>query len=377
MAQGKKGSGGQRCNVCGTTENLLPDPNNTGGYKSRCAGCNAEQSAQWRERKKAERLGMPAPIQEPPAFDVPALPDDVAPVEELRERRCREWTRTKTAHDARKIIPVHVFTEGPIGLAVFGDLHIDDPGTNFPLIERCTDLVRTTEGMFACAVGDLQNAWIGRLARLWASQSLSAQEAWRLVEWWVRSLDGRLLFINNGNHDLWSHNVNGIDPLEWIKGQQTIVGKYGVRIQLCLPGGQTFNVNCRHDFQGRSEVNPAFGVTKATRFAGHVDDVALAGHIHTFGYNPIRNPVFGKVCHPMRVASFKTIDDYAMEGGFPDSNVTECPVIIFDTTCPDARHVVHIDFNPERGARMLTMLRREWATKQAKSKDSSGKRRAA
>lgn len=355
MAQGVKGT---TSDVCECGRKAAPG-------RAQCYGCV--------ERARNARAKAGIRLREPVDFASPDLPSELPTVDELRDRRRGEWDRMKAAKASRQLIPIDIFTDGPIGLAAFGDLHIDDPGTNFRLIERHTQLVLDTPGMFACAVGDLQNAWIGRLARLYAAQSTSGREAWALVEWWVQTIAPKLLFINNGNHDAWTHNVNSLDPLEWIKGQQTVVGRRGVRIELRLPSGQSVTVNCRHDFRGRSELNPAFGVAKATRLSGHVDDISLGGHVHTTGYNPLKNPLTKKVCHPFRVASYKEIDDFADESDFPDANITECPAFLIDTTRTDPRHLVHCDFSVERGAETLTMLREKWArTREPEKKKKRG-----
>lgn len=268
-------------------------------------------------------------------------------------------------------------TDGPVGLLVQGDLHLDDPGCNWPLLERHTQLAIETPGLYAAAVGDLQNAWIGRLARLYGNQSTSAREAWALVEWWTKALADKLIFISAGNHDLWAKTINNVDPVSWITAQQgTIYGNNGARIALCLPSGERIVVNCRHDFTGRSQYNPAHGVVKAAMF-GHRDDLLLAGHTHQSGYSPIKCPSTGKVSHAIRLASYKVIDDYAMERGFPDANISEAVVCIFDPLTDDPRHRIHVDFNVERGAWMLTKLREEWQRRQPPPASAARKRKAA
>lgn len=299
-------------------------------------------------------------------FETPDLPDEVPPVEEIIERRRKIFTRRADAASARKLIPIRITLDGPIGIAVFGDIHIDSPGSNFPLLEEHTRIVKTTEGIFAGCVGDLQDSWVGRLARLWSDQGVTAREAWKLVEWWVQELADKLIWITEGNHDCWAYGVNGISPLEWIARQQgTIAEANGVRMALHLPCGEALTINCRHDFRGSSQYNPAHGLTKAAMF-GWKDDILLAGHRHSSGYNPIKDPMTGKVCHPIRVASYKYVDTYARQQGFPDENISECPLIIIDPDEPDPRHRITVDFSLSRGARVLAMLRREWAARRKK-----------
>jgi hypothetical protein len=106
---------------------------------------------------------------EQPSFESPELPDEDLPIADILDRRHRIWKQRHKAHEARKLIPIKINIPGPIGIAVFGDIHIDNPGSNLPLLIQHTELVRNTEGLFAGAVGDLQDGWVGRLARLWSN----------------------------------------------------------------------------------------------------------------------------------------------------------------------------------------------------------------
>lgn len=375
MARGVKGTAGLQCSVEGCHRPPAPDRTAPSGYRSCCAEHAAERNRLYRQRRM-EAAGV-APRHDEPQFSAPDLPEDLPPIDELRERRTREWSRRSRAHDARRCIDVQIHAAGPIGLLCLGDLHVDDPGCNWPLLERHTQLAVETDGLYCAAVGDLQNAWVGRLARLYGNQSTSAREAWALVEWWTRAVAEKLVFISAGNHDAWARTVNNIDPLAWIASQQgTIYGNNGARVALCLPDGERIVINCRHDFTGRSQYNPAHGVVKAAMF-GHRDDLLLAGHTHQFGYSPIKCPSTGKVSHAIRLASYKVIDEYALERGFPDANVSEACVAIYDPLTDDPRHRIHIDFNVERGAWTLTKLREEWQRRQQPPSAPARKRKAA
>jgi hypothetical protein len=146
-----------------------------------------------------------------PLFESETLPSPDAPIGELIERRKLEWARKSKAETARRLINVKVKIDGPVGIVHFGDPHVDDPGTDIVALERHLKTVKNTPGMMGGNVGDLQNNWVGRLARLYAEQSTSAKEAWVLTEWMVKEIPW--LYLIGGNHDLWS---GAGDPLEWI-----------------------------------------------------------------------------------------------------------------------------------------------------------------
>lgn len=187
------------------------------------AGCSRDTVYRWRKANdlpanggnEARRL---RPGVEPKPFDVPELPDEKPTADELLARRIKQYQRKAKAKQARKLIPVNVRCDGPIAIAHFGDPHVDDDGTNLGLLQRHVDVVNRTEGMFAGNVGDFQNNWVGRLARLYAEQSTSAQEAWVLVEWLLTACDW--LYLVGGNHDCHDTETEALTRRGWLRYDQ-------------------------------------------------------------------------------------------------------------------------------------------------------------
>ncbi|MHC4647858.1 MAG: metallophosphoesterase family protein [Planctomycetota bacterium] len=257
-------------------------------------------------------------------FTVSDLPEDID-VDELVSRRKAQFAKKREFEEARRLIPVDVNIDGPVGILHMGDPHVDDDGTDVAALEHHTDLARETEGLFCATVGDVTNNWVGRLAKLWAQQSTSAAESWKLAEWLISRT--AWLYIVSGNHDLWSGDG---DPLNWIAGQAGALKQSSeVRLQLRHPCGETTTVNARHDHSGHSQYNAAHGPSKAAIF-GTRDDILIAGHKHVSGYNVIKDPETGKVCHAIRVASYKAYDRFAREKGFRDQAISPCCLTVID-----------------------------------------------
>lgn len=264
-------------------------------------------------------------------FETPDLPSDIPPIDELLERRKKQYARKHEAEVARNLIPVKIRIDGPVGIAHFGDPHVDDDGTDIALIERHVEKINATEGMFAANVGDLQNNWIGRLAHLWGQQSASAQEAWTLTEWLVRSTPW--LYLLGGNHDCWS---GAGDPLKWImQTHQGIFEAWGARLNLIFPNGKQVRVNARHDFEGHSMWNTTHGPAKAIQM-GWRDHILTCGHKHTSGYQVLKCPATGLVSHAIRCAGYKIHDRYAKEKGLPNQNIFPTAVTIIDPRYEDS-----------------------------------------
>jgi hypothetical protein len=298
---------------------------------------------------------------EAPAFEMGELPSELPTADELLQRRSKQFTRKRDAIDARHLIPVTVRMEGPIGICHFGDPHVDDDGTDIDLLQKHVAIVNKTDGLFAGNVGDYSNNWVGRLARLYGQQSLSAAEAWVLVEWLVRSLPW--LYLVGGNHDLWS---GAGDPIQWMAKQARVQYQAnGMRLGLTFPNKRVIRVNARHDFSGHSQWNTAHGPAKAAQM-GWRDHILTCGHKHTSGYQVLRDPASGLLSHAIRVGSYKTFDRYAEEKGLPNQTFMTAPVTIIDPTEPDdSNRCITVIFDPEEGADYLTFKRKRWAKKRA------------
>lgn len=291
----------------------------------------------------------------PPEFSVPEIPDDDVPIGELIAQRKRKFEKRRDYEEAVKLIPVTVKIKGAIGILHYGDPHVDDDGTDIGALEEHAAIVRSTPGLFAATVGDMTNNWIGRLARLYAEQSTSAKQAWRICEWFVEQNRGHWLYLVGGNHDGWS---GAGDPLQWITRQNDALYRASeCRMQLNFPGGRAVRVNCRHDFQGHSQWNPAHGPMKALAL-GVRDHLATCGHKHESAYSVLKDPTEGITMHALKIASYKVYDRYAKEKGFRDQTLSPCAVTTINPALPDDHpDMVKVWWDPREGADFLTYLR--------------------
>jgi hypothetical protein len=295
---------------------------------------------------------MDLPADKP--FEAPELPSELPTASELLERRRKQFSRKKDAVGARSLIPIRVTCGGPIGIMHMGDPHVDDDGTDIDLLQLHVALVNKTDGLFAGNVGDYSNNWVGRLARLYGQQSLSAAEAWVLVEWLVRAV--RWIYLVGGNHDCWS---GAGDPIQWMARQARVQYQaHGMRLGVTFPNKRVIRVNARHDFGGHSQWNTAHGPAKAAQL-GWRDHILSCGHLHISGYNVLRDPASGLISHALRVGSYKTFDRYAEEKGLPNQTFMVAPVtVIRPQFADDDNRLITVFFEPETAAEFLTWLRK-------------------
>tara|TARA_R100000781_G_scaffold55325_2_gene36045 strand:- start:211 stop:1260 length:1050 start_codon:yes stop_codon:yes gene_type:complete len=307
---------------------------------------------QWKCMACVRKTVRPTILEESP-FKVEDRDPETIPIEELIEFRQKQYKQKKTSKESRKLIRIDIKTKGPIGIAHFGDPHVDDDGTDISQILHYMNIINNTEGMFAGNLGDIQNNWIGRLATLYGQQSTSAKESWRLTEYFVNKLNW--LYLVAGNHDVWSGDG---DPLEFImRDHKGLYERWGARMRLVFPNGKEITINARHTFKGNSMWNTAHGVAKAVQM-GWKDHILTCGHTHVSGYQVLKDPASGIISHALQVASFKIMDSYADKLGLDDKNIFNCPVTIIDPTKEDDdNRLITTIFNPEVAAEYLTYLR--------------------
>lgn len=286
--------------------------------------------------KTARRIRNLAKEPQPlasPAFCAPHLPSSSMPLDELRAMRRAESQRTIEADDARRLIPITINTPGPIGLMVFGDPHIDDPGCDFVRLEKHLEIAAARpQYLFACNIGDVTNNWIGRLQRLYAEQLTTHRDAWRLAEWMMRDAGVSWLFLIRGNHDAW---CGPSDPLDWITrgGGVAVDEPHGVRLALRHPGGVETRVHARHDFKGGSIYHDLHGL-KREALMGVRDHLIVAGHRHIGGDEGMVTPD-GMVAQLVRVSGYKVVDHYAQQLGFKRKGIHPAALVIIDPSKPE------------------------------------------
>jgi len=265
----------------------------------------------------------------PKRFDAPPLPSPVRDIEQLVSDRIEESRRTKQADDARDLIKINVNIDGPFGLLIFGDPHVDNPGCDFETLARHRQIAIDHPFVFAGNIGDNLDNWIGRLGALYAHSTTTAAEGWKLVEWLVSPL--RWLFLIGGNHDLWMGNG---DPLHWISRQaNSVYEPHGVRMALKQPCGTVTRIHCRHDFPGHSIYHSLHG-PKREAIMGFRDHLIVAGHKHTGGSEQLVTPD-GIVSQIVRVAGYKVVDSYAHQLALKKMMIHQAALIIINPDEPE------------------------------------------
>lgn len=289
-------------------------------------------------------------------------------IDQLLKHAREESKRAIKYEESVLLTNISVPVNGPVGLLIFGDPHIDSGGRDFNLLESHLKIARTRPDVVLSGnIGDIRDNWIGRLTRLKGNATQTDSESWKLAEWMFKYI--KWSWLIKGNHDTWS---GPNDPLDWICRQSDvgIVRDAGVRIQFNHPNGQVTRLHARHDFPGNSIYNPLHALKRET-LHGHRDHILVAGHRHIGAdagdYNP--NGAFQMV----RISGYKVSDTFRHTMGFHAKPLHPAALIIVDPDEPDtSRARAWCAPTVETGALILDDMRARW-----KAKAGSIKRRAA
>ena len=308
------------------------------------------------------RFSLPHPaaiVVDAPAFTAYAPKSKARPLDEIIAHRLAESDRAADYESANEILRIDIKTPGPVGLMIFGDPHIDNPGCDFSLLKSHLEIAASRSGyVYAGNIGDLQDNWIGRLERLYADTTINAKEIWALVEWMMKGAGVRWTWLARGNHDLWCGRN---DPLDWIaKSAGVGIDKgWAARIGFHHPNGTVTRMNAAHDFPGNSQFNPLHALKREV-LHGFRDHIIIAGHRH-IGASATDVNGDGMPFVMVRASGYKISDFYRVEKGLKARPVHPAAFIVVDPDEPDkSPNRVWVAPSVEVGAYVLDQLRNRY-----------------
>lgn len=286
---------------------------------------------------------VPQPAELPP----PDLPFGDR-LEQIKARNSLRIAHKRAQAWQRVTLPVH----GPYGLCFFGDPHLDDPYCDLGLIEEHASICRETAGLFGVNGGDSLNNWIGNLKKLYADQSVTADEGWELADWFMNGLGVRWALWLLGNHDVWE---TGFRIFERMNVQRILMRDWDAKVVLQSPDGEC-RLWARHDFKGSSIYNELHGLRRAATFSANAD-IYAAFHRHTWGTASGEGEDGKRFCL-VRAKGYKEQDSYALKNGFTEQIGGQSVVTVIQPRRGLAP-LVHAFDDVATGADFLTFLRRK------------------
>lgn len=295
---------------------------------------------------KAGRL--PARVQQNPSRWRPG--------DEIVKARKAEFQRVFASRPGITGNVIHRPDDLPFCLLVFGDEHLDNPGTDLELFEEWCSFLDRAKHITGVSMGDVIDNWKRVLSHLYSQAETTAPESWILFEYYMELHGEHFDASVGGNHDDWS---GASDVLGRVMEEHAVLHRSkSLRWAYRCPGGREIYLTARHSWPGRSLYNEVHGLKRAARF-GIRDNILLGGHTHISGETKEKDPVSGKITFCYQVASFKLVDDYADDLGLMDRNTSPAIALVIDPRRADTDPELVKHFHePGAGADYLAFLRR-------------------
>lgn len=238
----------------------------------------------------------------------------------------------------------------PIGLVFFSDLHITSGSTDLKSLREDTEAVADCDGTYVCLVGDYIDNHVKHRAAV-VARGMSPTRELELFNYWLGLLQHRVLAMVSGNHDMFSKQLSGLDPLTNLAERHSLYYTPDeLNINLSL-GSQTYRIMMRHQTRYNSVLNPVHGLFRHLDFcADEPWDIGCAGHHHVSAIAAYRK--LGKTRVAVRPGSYQVSTSWSRALGFPSAEPHSPMTIIW----PDKRQILPVE-DVQQGLPILKSLR--------------------
>lgn len=283
---------------------------------------------------------------------LPDFPDDDIGEGEIIDLMCRRYEKRAEHKASKKWFRIEMPDDKPFAILWWGDPHLDNNGTNWPLLRAHAQLAQHP-AVWSVNIGDTLDNWPhgSRLMSLYAQSDQSVATSHKLARWFCKASGIRWLVWLFGNHDAWA----GSTSTEWLRemgGKKVVCEDWGAQFVLACPGGAEFKIWAAHNFPGNSQWNSLHGPQKAAAMREEAD-VYVCGHLHNWAIHKEESSQRGFTYSLLRARGYKYLDDYAEKLGFmPQQNGASIMTVFLPATGR------HYNFeHPEDGIAFLDALR--------------------
>lgn len=285
---------------------------------------------------KAERRDA----QDAPAEHQPPIVEGVTPEQAARPENI--WTfaieaqRVVFDKQARKQRQSITLPDEPVAIAFLSDLHIGSSGTDYAAIRDDAQLVRDTPGMYAVFHGDGMDNWVvSKLTQLQRGQALGFDAERLLFEDWMSMIAPKLIAWVEGNHDLWTEKLVGVNPNRKYLDDARMLWDRNQCVFSLEHCSHTRRIKIRHKWRYSSIYNPTHGLQVGWERGDDDYDIAVGGHTHigTMCHSFYRH---GRIRHAILTGTYKVIDSFGEEIGFPRPKGRGCGALVLT---PDGEQI--------------------------------------
>jgi hypothetical protein len=245
-------------------------------------------------------------------------------------QRATEAFRQKSLRALRKA-GQRIDINTPRACFVFvADQHIGSPGTDIERVFEEAKLIASMRNTYPVTLGDIaENAIIQKLLHLNMNNPISITDGWIMFEKYMEILGPKA--IVGGNHDNdWTQNTTGMDYPRHMAARYAPNALYDTddcRLVISVQGVE-FPTRIRHKWKGTSIYNPTHGPERGQKWDQDFV-LGVSAHIHTCGVARQFN-AGGRHGLAVLCGSYKTLDSYASEQGFPKPNGSTAVAVLFD-----------------------------------------------
>lgn len=263
--------------------------------------------------------------------------------------------------EGAKQIAWHAPVDGPIGVAIFSDVHCGAGGVLYKRFRADVEVLRDAEGLYGVLNGDLlENAKPQEKSgnALYSSAFANPKEQLEYARRRMAIARGKWLLLTQGNHEARDYKHAGLDRLPDLCQELGIeyATEAGAEIRLTV-GVQRYSLIVKHDYGGKSKINKSNAQRRAfEEWPWILDrvtaDVVALAHLHEPDLHVTARR--GHEVILLRSGSYKVADAWAEAAGYKPAYGV--PVLVF---APDEHRIVPFaDF--ETGVRFLAQERRRW-----------------
>lgn len=181
---------------------------------------------------------------------------------------------------------IHVKTDKPICLLNLCDLHFGANGVDYEILEKMTDEIINTEGLYVVLTGDiLETAIVMRNVKEMVNQ-LEPELQIAFLSSWLDDIKDKVLWATWDNHTAArEEKLTGFSVYKRIIGSdKQIIYQNGIGYVDLKVGEMTYKFVTSHKFNGRSMLNALHGQQRHMRFEALDREIAMSGDSHKVGF---------------------------------------------------------------------------------------------
>lgn len=199
------------------------------------------------------------------------------PIKQLQEIK-------KKASSSQDHATWSIKTDKPIAVIFLGDGHLGSWATDYDILVRITDEIKSIPNLYVIILGDMLQMAIKLRGVLEVSDNIVPPKMQlQMLDSWLQEIKHKVIASTWDNHSVMrEENATGYSAYADIFSRHTIYHNHIGHLDINV-GSQTYKLAVSHKYQHKSELNPCHGPMKYMRFHAPDRDLAAQGDYHVPG----------------------------------------------------------------------------------------------